>query len=213
MSDSKKPEAEIINKKRVYDGFFKLDECEIEMEKHDGGRQTIKRLVLERGDAVAILGYDPVRDTVLMINEMRVGPLVRGEDPFYDSLPAGMIDKGEDALTAARREIQEETGVQLKEAIVINPGAYVSAGGSSERIALVFGIIDSSKVSGIHGEVDEGESIKPVVIKARAFFRRAEEGALKDMKCLAAAFWLAQNHSRIRKQYAPKIKKKPGPKI
>lgn len=206
---SKKPKAKIVSQKRVYDGFFKLEECEIEMDKHDGGKQTITRVVLERGHAVAIMGYDPVKDKVLLTSEMRPGPLLAGDDPFYDSLPAGGIGKGETALKAAKREMLEETGMKLKDAVVINPGAYVSAGGTSERIALVFGVIDSSKAGGIHGEVAEGEDIKTVLVSSGEFIKRAERGTLKDMKSLAAAFWLAQNRSRIRKHYkaAPKVKK------
>lgn len=211
MAD-KKPEARIINKKRVYDGFFKLDECDIEMDKHDGGKQTIKRLVLERGHAVGILGYDPARDEVLMVNEMRPGPLADGKDPFYDSLPAGMIDKGESALEAAKREMFEETGTQLKDAKVIHPGAYLTAGGSTESMALVFGIVDTSKAGSIHGEAAEGENIKTVAVKSAKFIRSAQDGTMKDMKSLAAAFWFAQNRNSIRKQYAAGVKKKPEPK-
>jgi len=211
---NKKPKAKIISKKRVYDGFFKLDEYEIEMDKYGGGKQTIKRLVFERGNAVAIMGYDPVTDKVLLTSEMRPGPLVAGDDPFYDSLPAGGINKGETALKAAKREMREETGMVLKDAVVINPGAYVSAGGTSERIALVFGVIDSSKAGGIHGEAAEGEDIKTVLVSSKEFIKRAETGTLKDMKSLAAAFWLAQNRSRIRKQYKPGVKaKKSGLKV
>jgi ADP-ribose pyrophosphatase len=205
-----KPKAKIISKKRVYDGFFKLDECEIEMDKHGGGKQTIKRLVLERGHAVAIMGYDPVRDKVLLTNEMRPGPLAAGDYPFYDSLPAGGIGKGESVLKAAKREMREETSMTLKDAVVIHSGAYVSAGGTSERMALVFGIIDSSKAGGVHGEAGEGEDIKTVLVTSKEFIRRAETGAVKDMKSLAAAFWLAQNKSRIRKKYVTGVKKKPG---
>jgi len=212
MDDNKTPKARIAAKRRVYDGFFKLDECDIEMEKHDGSTQKITRLVLERGHAVMILGYDPVRDKVLLTNEMRVGPLANGDNPYYDSLPAGMIDKGETALQAAKREMLEEAGVPLKDPIVINPGAYVSAGGTTETNALIFGIIDSSKAGGIHGEASEGEDIKTVLVTSKEFIKRAEEGTMKDMKTLASAFWFAQHRKKIRKQYVPGVKKKPGPK-
>lgn len=202
MTEEKKPEARITSRERVYDGFFKMEELTIEMDKHDGGTQTIKRLNFERGNAVGILPYDPVTDEVLLINEMRPGMLAAGEYPFSDSLPAGMIDKGETAVQAAERELEEETGVKLNNPRVINPGAFVSSGGTSEKIALVFGTVDMKQAGGVHGEAAEGESIKTVVISADEFIARAEDGRLRDMKSLASAFWLALHRDELR-QKAP----------
>ena len=148
MSDEKKPQAKIIESKRVYDGFFKMDELTIEMDRHEGGTMTLKRLNFERGHAVAMLGYDPVRDEVLLVNEMRPGMLAAGTYPFVDALPAGMIDKGEDAIAAAVREMHEEAGLELKNPRLIHDGAFVSSGGTSEKISLVVGIVDTSKAGG-----------------------------------------------------------------
>ncbi len=201
MSEDKKPDAKIVSKKRVFDGFFKMDEYTIEMDKHDGGKQTLQRLIFERGHAVAILGYDPKRDEVLLVNEMRPALLANGEYPFSDMLPAGMIDKGETALEAAKREMLEETGLTLDNAAYIHEGAYVSSGGTSETLALVFGTVDMTKAGGVHGHPEEGESIKSVILTADEFIGRAESGDLKDMKTLVCAFWLAKNRERLQNLY------------
>lgn len=204
MSDEeKKPQAKIVEKKRLYDGFFKIDELTIEADVHGGGTQTVKRLNFERGNAVAILPYDPKRDEVLLVNEVRPAMLARGEYPFNDSLPAGMIDKGETAIDAALRETEEETGQHLQNAKLLHPGAFVSAGGTSEKISIVYGNIDTSKAGGIHGEASEGENIKSVVISADEFIARANDGRLKDMKSLASAFWLALHRDELREGTAP----------
>lgn len=200
--DAKRPQARIVNKQRVFDGFFKMDELTIQHDTHSGGSMTVKRLIFERGHAVAILGYDPARDQVLLVNEMRPGLLAAGDYPFNDSLPAGMIDAGEDEITAAKREMLEETGMELKNPQMIHPGAYVSSGGTSERLALVFGTVDMSKAGGVHGHASEGEDIKTVVMSSDEFISRAESGALKDMKSLVCAFWLAKNRDSIRQTYA-----------
>lgn len=203
------PKAIIKSVKRAFDGFFKINEYKIALDTHDGGQMELTRLVFERGHAVSILGYDPARDEVLLVNEMRPGLLAAGDDPFSDSLPAGMIDKGETALEAAKREMKEETGLELDNVSVIHPGAYVSPGGTSERIALVCGLIDMTKAGGIHGLAAEGESIKSVVVSADEFIARAENGSLTDMKSLVAAFWLASHKKELQalhqaKQAAPK---------
>jgi ADP-ribose pyrophosphatase len=203
MSEDKKPKAKINGISRLFNGFFKIDEYDVDVDKHEGGTRKLKRLVFERGHAVAILGYDPKRDEVLLVNEMRIGMLAAGDDPFSDSLPAGMIDKGETEMAAACREMLEETGLVLNNPSIIHPGAYVSAGGTSERITLVFGLVDMSKAGGVHGHAAEGEDIKSVVVKSDDFIKRAESGALKDMKSLVAAFWLASNKARLQSLYAP----------
>ena len=194
------PRAEIKERKRVYDGFFKVDELTISMGKHGGGAMEVKRLIFERGHAVAILGYDPKSDEVLLINEMHPGLLASGEYPFIDSLPAGMIDKGEAVLEAAAREFYEETGAQLTSAKVIHDGAYVSSGGTSEKITLVVGTLDMSKVvnGSIHGKTEEGEDIRVSIVKADDYIARAEQGLLHDMKCMVFALWLSKNRDSMR---------------
>ncbi len=213
MSDEKKPQAKIVKSERVYDGFFKMDELTIEMDRHEGGTMTLKRLNFERGHAVAMLGYDPIRDEVLLVNEMRPGMLAAGMYPFVDALPAGMIDKNEDAITAAVREMHEEAGLELKNPRLIHDGAFVSSGGTSEKISLVVGIVDTSKAGGVHGEPGEGENIKTVVISANEFIQRAEDGRLLDMKSLVCAFWLDKHRAELRLANDPKVeapKKKAG---
>ncbi len=207
------PQAEIKSREMLYDGVFKIEQLTVEQDKHDGGKQTLKRLNFERGDAIAILGYDPKRDEVVLVNEMRTGMLAAGDYPYSDTVPAAMIKKGEDLLTAAADRLTRETGLALENASVIHSGAYVSAGGSTEKIALVTGIVDSSNAGGVRGRAGMGEDIKTVVISSDEFIARAEDGRLTDMKSLAMAFWLAQNRESIKfnaNANAPAPKKPPA---
>ncbi len=212
MTAKKKPEARIKSVKRVFDSFFKVDEYEVEADRHEGGTHELTRLVFERGHAVGILAYDPKADVVVMINEMRPGILAAGEYPYTDTVPAGGVKKGENALDVAVRETLEETGLELKNTEVIHAGVYVSPGGTSEKIALVFGTIDSSKAGGVHGEQSESEDILTRLVKSDEFIRQAESGELTDMKTVLAAYWLARNKDRIAHKHAPS-QKKHTPKI
>ncbi len=200
----KKPEAKVKSLKRVFDGFFKVDQYEIEADRHDGGKHTLTRLNFERGNAVGILAYDPKRDEVLLVNEMRVGILAAGEYPYTDTVPAGMIDKGETALDAAKREMVEETGQELQNAETIHKGSFVSPGGTSEKIALVFGTLAMSEAGGVHGKEDEGESIKTVIKSADDFIADVKSGELTDMKTVLAGYWLEANRERLQKEHAAK---------
>jgi ADP-ribose pyrophosphatase len=198
VTDPKKPQATITDRKSLYSGFFKLEELTIDMDRHDGTSETVKRIHFERGHAVGILAYDAQRDQVLMVNEMRPGMLAAGDYPFNDSLPAGMIDKGETHIDAALREAEEETEQVLTDPVTIHAGAYVSAGGTSEKIALVMGKVDLSKAGGVHGKAGEGENIKTVILSADEFIERANDGRIKDMKSLVSAFWLANHRDELR---------------
>lgn len=203
MPTNKKPQAHVVSKERLFDGFFKMDKYTIEMDKHEGGKAQLQRLVFERGHAVAMLGYDPATDQVLLVNEMRPGMLAAGDYPFSDATPAGMIDKGETALQAAKREMFEEANLKLKHAKMIHAGAFVSSGGTSEKIALVVGIVDMRKAGGIHGHIHEGENIKSVIVSSAEFLKRAETGKLKDMKSLVFAYWLALHKDELQQKYGP----------
>lgn len=182
----------------LHSGFLKVNRYELEVERHEGGSRVLNWEVMERGNAVAVLGYDPSRDEVVLANELRPGMLAAGEYPFSDNLVAGGIAPGEDAKAAAAREMLEETGLELRDPQIIHPGAYVSSGGTSEKIILVLGFIDASGAGGVHGNPNESEDILTVVLAAEAFIQRVRSGAITDLKTLVAGYWFADQHARLR---------------
>ena len=87
-----------------------------------------------KADAVAIFGmYD---NKLVLIKQFRypVG------DYIYE-LPAGLVDAGEDALTAAKREMFEETGLEfIPDETPWNINPWLSSPGmTDETCAVVFG--------------------------------------------------------------------------
>ncbi|HKI60628.1 MAG TPA: NUDIX domain-containing protein [Mariprofundaceae bacterium] len=151
----------LIDKKPLYRGFFKLDGYDIEHESFEGGTIEMHREHLERGDAIAMLLYDPDSDEVLLIEQFRIGPAVRGDEPWLIEVVAGMIDEGEEPAVAACREAVEEAGYEPYK--VERLGRYYSTpGGSSERIDLYLGLVDKSKPTGSGGGMQhEHEDIRP----------------------------------------------------
>jgi ADP-ribose pyrophosphatase len=190
--------AEVRERVLLHDGFLRVYRYVFEVAKHAGGIDLLKREVMERGDAVAVLGYDPKRDEVVLGNEFRPGVKVAGEYPFRDNLVAGAIDNGEPAIEAAVREMREEAGLELREPVIIHQGAFVSSGGTSERIVLVFGFVDTSNAGGVHGNSEEQEDILTVVLPADVFIARVRAGEINDLKTLVAGYWFAEYGARAR---------------
>lgn len=57
---------------------------------------------------------------------------------YEHSFPAGLLEDGEDAETAARRELAEETGLELTRILAVSPPAVVSAGLADESVVIAF---------------------------------------------------------------------------
>jgi ADP-ribose pyrophosphatase len=196
-----KPSARILSKELLAQSFLKIYRYEFEVDMHRGGTQRFDRDVMERGHAVGVLGYDPIRDSVVLANEFRPGRMVAGDEPFSDNVVAGGMAEGESPIEAAVREMQEEANLELRDPVLAHPGAYVSSGGTSEKIAIVVGIVDASKAGGIHGNPDEAEDILTVVLPADEFLQRVRAGAITDLKSLVAGYWLAEHRDELRRRY------------
>jgi ADP-ribose pyrophosphatase len=193
--NSRRLKAEVIERTPLHQGFLRIYRYVFEVEKHEGGTDILKRELMERGDAVAVLGYDPKRDEVVLGNEFRPGVQVAGEYPFRDNLVAGAIDNGETAIESAVREMHEEAGLDLRDPVLIHKGAFVSSGGTSERIAIVFGLVDTGNAGGVHGNSDEQEDILSVVLPAETFIARVRAGEINDLKTLVAGYWFAERRA------------------
>ena len=100
---------EVTDRRRVYANFFALDEISLRHETFDGSMSAqIDRAVFVSADAALVLPYDPLRDRVLLVEQIRMGPLARGDHTRWQLEPiAGHIDPGETPQAAARREARE----------------------------------------------------------------------------------------------------------
>lgn len=85
----------------------------------------------ETCDGVMILPITE-NDEVILVRQYR--PAI---GDFLYELPAGMIDKGEDIETAAKRELFEETGLKASSYELLIKPSYSSVGMSDETTAVV----------------------------------------------------------------------------
>jgi ADP-ribose pyrophosphatase len=84
-------------------------------------------------DAVVIVPFHTSENKLVITREYRV-PLADYEVGF----PAGLVDDGESVEQAVRRELKEETGLNLTRVISTSPLIYSSAGMTDESVAMVY---------------------------------------------------------------------------
>lgn len=204
MSDDRRmtrDDAEILDREILWRGYFRMERYRVRHRRFEGGwGAPVEREVFERGHAAALLPYDPAQDAVVLIEQFRIGALAAGANPWLAEIVAGIIEEGETAEEVVRREVVEEAGctVDLIEPIV---DAFTTPGGSSERIALFCGRVDSHGVGGIHGLADEGEDIRVFVERLDEAVARIGRGEITNLVAVAALQWLALNRDRLRRQW------------
>ncbi len=73
----------------------------------------VRREIFERGHAAVLLPFDPVRDEVVLIEQIRIAAIDTSESPWLLEMIAGMIEEGETDEEVARREAIEEAGLHV----------------------------------------------------------------------------------------------------
>ncbi len=195
-------EFKIINHEVPYNGFFRLEKYHLQHTLFEGGwSEEISRELFMRGNCVAVLLYDPNRDEVVLIEQFRAGAILNPDRAWLLEIVAGAIEKGETAEEVAYRESVEEAGCEIEEIMLINE-FYTTPGGSSERISLFCGKIDSSNVGGVHGLDDEHEDILVTVEKFDDVFRMVESGEIESGIPIIAFQWLYINREKLREKWA-----------
>lgn len=192
-------DCKIIAKEPLHQGFFKVDRFDIQHQLFAGGHtETFSRELFERGEAAAVLIYDPLKDVVVLTEQFRIGAAFDEEQasPWLLEVVAGMVDPGEQADEVARREAQEEAGCIIKDLIPIS-SYWSSPGGTSEKIHLYCALLDSEGVGGIHGLDHEQEDILVRLIPFEQAYAGIASGEINNAATIIALQWLKLNQSKV----------------
>lgn len=129
-----------------------------------------------KNDAVLIAAIDPSKNSLVLIKEFRI-PI----NDYVYSLPAGLIDPNEDMYEAAKREMYEETGLELYEIDRKNSckKSFASVGMSDEALAIIYGKVRgefSTKAQ------EENEIIEPIYVNPQKAKEILESNENIDIK-------------------------------
>lgn len=198
-------DVEIIAREELYKRFFRVEKVILRHKLfHGGWGRNIERELFVRGEAVAVVLYDPVLDAIGMVEQFRIGAMDETHGPWCYEVVAGMLESGELPEEVARRELLEEANVEpYSMEYICN---YLSSpGGTDEKLHLYCGLCDLSLAGGIYGLPEEGEDIRVRVLGAEEVFAELFGGAFNNAAALICLQWLQHNRQRLRAQNSSNV--------
>ena len=137
---------------------------------------------------------------MVLLEQFRLGAYETKQDPWLLELVAGIIEPGEQADEVIHREAEEESGLKLQRAEFVL-SYMVSPGGTTERIDLYVGKVDSTLANGLHGLAHEGEDIRVHVVSREQAYRWVEEGRIDNATTVIALQWLQLHHADLQRRW------------
>lgn len=185
-------------------GRFPLQRVRFTYQRFDGARSAELTWELwRRGRGTAILPYDPVQDSVALIEQFRLPALAAGMTPIQVECPAGLVEPGEDPLATAQREIVEETGITPDRFAPI--GRFLLMQGGCDELMFLYvarATLPAPGAAGTHGLAAEGEDIRVLVLSAEAAFAMLEDGRIENATTALCLMWLRHHRPRLRGEWA-----------
>ena len=178
---------EISSSERVYDGWSRIDRVTARVRRRDGSDHTLRYEIRDHGSAAAVLPYDPVAGTVLLVRQLRLPVHLAGEDGWILEACAGLVDPADPHPEATVvREAFEETGHRIHDLEAV-ASVYSSPGSITEKVYLFLAQYQrGTAASDFKGDVDE--DIEPVEMTAEGAWRLVEAGKIAGPKTPALIF-------------------------
>jgi ADP-ribose pyrophosphatase len=160
-----------VKKKKIYDGKI------LGLSVYDGkieGRKVRREMIEHRG-AAAILAFDD-EDKVILVKQHRF------PHGYVLEIPAGTLEKKEEPINCAFRELEEETGYRARKMTPLI--TYYPSIGYNTEIIHCFVASGLKKVADL--KLDDDEILSVVKIDLSKLLRMIKSGKIQDSKTICA---------------------------
>lgn len=164
--------SQILYKGKVFD--HQVDEIE-----YDSGNKSIREIAIHPGGAVIV----PIKDDgkIILVKQFRY-PLQK----TLIELPAGKLDKGEDPLKCAARELEEETGYNAKE--IEKLGQIYTAPGYCTEILHIYSAKELTP--GNHHREEGEQGMEILELSLDEIEKMIANGEITDAKTIVGIYFL-----------------------
>ncbi len=201
------PDAIIVSQTRAWRGRYAVDVIRFRHRRFDGAMSEPRTWELwRRGRAAALVPYDPITDSVVLIEQFRLPALAAGIAPVLVELPAGLVEDGEDPGPAMHRELYEEMRLTADRLHHIG-GFLLAPGGCDELLELYAGRVrvpdaGADGIAGHAGAAAEGEDIRIRVWPADKAIAHATDGKFPNSVTTIGLLWLAARRDSLREEWS-----------
>lgn len=198
MQKYKHDDVQIIERSLERQGFLSIFRYTIRHRLFAGGwSQVFQRELMERGHAAVVIPYDPNRDTLVLLEQFRVGAMSDKTSPWLLEFVAGMIDASDlDAEAVAHRELYEEAGLRAQK-MHYALSYYSSPGGCSEKISIYVAEVDSNQAATLGGLATEHEDIRVHVLPRTEVELLLEQGKINNAASVIGLQWLQLHRASL----------------
>ncbi len=170
---------ETVNRRYLYKGKIVNLRCDDAL-LPDG--RACKREVIEHSGGASVLSV--LNGNVVLVRQFRYA---YGEELL--EIPAGKLNEGEEPLEAAKRELEEETGLRAQTFTLLFT-LYPTPGYTNEKIY----IYEATDFSGGDSRLDDDEFLNVEYYPVEEALKMIGDGTIKDAKTIVALLRYARDH-------------------
>lgn len=190
-------DVKVKEKAPLYQGFLSVYRYSLQHRLFSGEwSPVIERELMERGNAVVVIPYDPVRDEFVVVEQFRVGALNDKNGPWLFEFVAGMFDADESAEEVAVREMEEEAGLKAKR-LIYATSYYSSPGGTNEKLTIYIAEVDSQSAAAYGGVPEEDEDIRVHAIPRERVMTMLEREEINNAASVIGLQWLLLHRDKV----------------